>query len=174
LEKVDPIEIPILTLGQNPLPSTRRTIGGFLMEGPRPVRMQIEGEVFYIIGFSSGDFPTDSYTINYAWSRRPQGPYRPMLNSASSDLLDLGLGIKNEFGLSWVGRPVFYRNPEGQYEILFHGVLKSILRDNDYRRWPKKYQLWQFFRCIFKANLATRIRKGQPLLLIDTKLKFSR
>jgi hypothetical protein len=163
-------EIKILSVTDSsgtPFPSTGRTIGGYLVEGPRPIRMRIDGNDFFIIGFSSGDFPTDSYTINYAWSKLPLGPYRPMLVATAGggmDLLDLGRLIKMKHGLSWVGRPSFYRTPSGKYEMLFHGVFKNVLPDNDYTRWPVKYELWKFFRCLFKVELDVKTVRGEPIL----------
>lgn len=146
-------------------PSTKRTVGGFLAEGPRPMQVRINGKKFFIIGFSSGDFPTDTYTINYLWSRNLTGPYKPVLNADKTDLLDLGQGLKQRFNLSWVGRPSFYQTPDGSYEMLFHGVRKDILPDNDYGHWPKKYQLWEFFRSIFKVDINLKLdKKGEPVV----------
>jgi hypothetical protein len=157
----------ILRIPDPPFPSTRRTIGGVLIEGPRPARMNIQGKDFFIVGFSSGDFPTDFYTMNYAWASSLNGPWHYALDPVSKDLLDLGREIKAAYGLSWVGRPSFFRSPDGTYEVMFHGVSKAILPDNDYTVWPKKYALWQFFRSIFKARIeATLDPAGAPRLRI--------
>src|SRR5206468_214202 len=78
-------EVPILGLGPSPYPATVRhdpvsgKISGYLIEGPRPVRLSHGGKSVYVIGFSSGDFPTERYGINFAWSDRLTGPYRPSL-----------------------------------------------------------------------------------------------
>lgn len=156
-------ETKLIGVGTPPRPSTQRTVGGYLVEGPRPIQMDIQGQRFYIIAFSSGDFPTDSYTLNYAWSRNVTGPYQTVMNRDGTDFLDLGLEIKAKYNLSWVGRPSFFRTPSGNYEMLFHGVSKNILPDNDYTKWPKKYELWQFFRSLFKANLQVLLNAdGSP------------
>ena len=55
------------------VPTTHRTIGGDLVEGPRPIQLKIDGQNFYFVGFSANDFPTDRYTINYAWARNVRG-----------------------------------------------------------------------------------------------------
>lgn len=163
-------EIPILTLGNNPYPSTKRTIGGYLIEGPRPIQVKIKGESFYLVGFSSGDFPTDSYTINFMWSKSMLGPYKPMMNSKGTDLLDFGQQLKTKNGLSWVGRPSLYARPDGSYEMMFHGVLKTVLPDNDYSKWPTKYNLWEFFRCLFKTHVTLDLdANGEPTLRLDVR-----
>jgi hypothetical protein len=122
------------------------------------------------LGFSSGDYCTDSYTINYAWSQNITGPYTPFLNQDGKDLFDLGKKIKEKYQLSWVGRPAFYKTPEGEYEVLFHGVSKEILPNHDYSTWPSDknpYQLNHFFRSIYKAKLDTSLRSdGSPRLEI--------
>ena len=146
-------ERPVLSVGSHPFPSTARTIGGFLMEGPRPLEVQVQGRRFIVLGFSCGDFPTDSYTANYAWATDLRGPYHPALNTAGTDLMDLGQELKRRFRLSWLGRPSFFRAPDGHYEMLFHAVDKSILPNNDYTHWPSKIPLWAFFRSLYRARV---------------------
>jgi hypothetical protein len=161
-------EIPIFTIGDKPYPSNVRTIGGFLAEGPRPVQVTIQGKKFYLLGFSSGDFPTDKYSINFLWSKEPLGPYQPMLNQEGTDLKDFGKGIKEKYKLSWVGRPALYQAPNGKYEVLFHGVFKSAIPDNDYSKWPEKYQLQEFKRSIFKAPAKLGLDgEGRPVVEIS-------
>lgn len=148
---------PTLALGVTnpetgrPFPSTIRSVGGYLVEGPRPVRVEIQGRVFYIIGFSAGDFCTDGYTINYAWSRSIQGPYQPILNDTGTDFVDFGKRIRDAYGLSWMGRPVLYQLPGGSYEMMFHAVDKKIILNNDYTRWPTEHELSEFYRMLFRA-----------------------
>ena len=88
------------------------------------------------MAFSSGDFSTDGYTMNMAWSHDLLGPYKPFLNTSGDDLLDFGSELKKSYDLSWVGRPSLFTNPDGQVAMLFHGVRKSILPDNNYSKWP--------------------------------------
>lgn len=160
-------EIKILGIGSKPFPSTARTLGGYLVEGPRPTLVTIGGKKVYIIGFSSGDFPTDAYSINYMWSRDLFGPYLPALTADGRDLLDLGKDLKERYGLSWVGRPSLYRTPGG-YEMFFHGVMKNILPDNDYKHWPSRYQLWEFYRSLFKVRVKFSLGPdGAPVIDLD-------
>lgn len=153
-------------------PSFKRVGGGFLAEGPRPVEMTIQGKHFFIVPFSAGDFPTDFYTINYAWSTSLYGPYHPVMKADGSDLVDLGSDLKARFGLSWVGRPSIYRAPNGKFEMLFHGVRKSIVTDNDYTRWPG--ELWAFYRSIFKVNLDVSLNaNGEPVIVPNTDRRLA-
>jgi simple sugar transport system permease protein len=165
-------EVKILELGDHPYPGTERVgnsniveplrltgpsrerVGnGYLAEGPRPIQINLNGRKLFIVGFSSGDFPTDNYHLNFMWSDHLLGPYKPLLTEDQKDLKDFGLDIKLHYGLSWVGRPSLYQTPDGTYQMLFHGVVKHILPDNDYTHWPVAYQLWEFFRCLFKVDV---------------------
>jgi simple sugar transport system permease protein len=182
-------EVKIFDLGANPYPSTERVgnsaliersilsksvgpfrerIGnGYLVEGPRPFQIRLNGRRIFIVGFSSGDFPTNSYHLNFMWSSQLMGPYKPLLTEDKKDLKDFGEEIKRHYGLSWVGRPSLYQTPKGDYQMLFHGVVKSILPDNDYSHWPEAYQLWEFFRCLFKVDVQiTEGVSGDPVVQV--------
>lgn len=161
-------ETPIFRINDPAYPSLKRTVGGFLAEGPRPIEMKIKGQRFFIVAFSSGDFPTDSYHLNYAWSRDMMGPYTPALTKDGKDLLDLGKEIKAEYGLSWMGRPSFFRLPSGDYQVLFHAVRKDIRPDNDYTKWPP--DLLGFYRSLFKATVDVSLdANGAPVLTLNPK-----
>lgn len=168
-EIADPAsETPIFEINDPAYPSLERTVGGFLAEGPRPIEMKIRGKRFFIVAFSSGDFPTDSYHMNYAWSRNVMGPYTPALTKDGTDLVDLGEEIKAEYGLSWMGRPSIFRLPSGDFQILFHAVRKDIRPENDYSRWPTN--LLGFYRSLFKASLDVSLdAKGAPVLKLNPK-----
>jgi len=159
-------EIPIFQINTPAYPSLKRTVGGFLAEGPRPIEMSIGGQTFFIVTFSAGDFPTDFYTMNYAWSRSLMGPYTPALTEDGKDLLDLGKEIKAAYGLSWMGRPSIFKSPQGHYEMMFHAVMKSIRPDNDYTKWPS--DLLGFYRSLFKVSLDTSVSaKGEPVIRLN-------
>ncbi len=167
LKPVPGTETKIFDVGTNYV-SLRRTIGGQLAEGPRPLQVEINGEKFFLVGFSSGDFPSDQYTLNFLWSRNLMGPYHPILNSDRTDLLDYGIKIKNRYNLSWLGRPSLFKNPDGNYEILFHAVRKDVIPENDYSRWPAQYKLWDFHRSIFKANVSLNLNEQrEPIIILD-------
>jgi ribose/xylose/arabinose/galactoside ABC-type transport system permease subunit len=159
--------IKLFDVEKSNYPSIKRTIGGFLVEGPRPIEMTIEGQKFFVVAFSSGDFPTDYYTLNYMWSRSLYGPYEPATVNDGSDLLDLGKELKEHFGLSWMGRPSIFQTPSGEFEMMFHAVRKDIRPDNDYTKWPK--DLLGFYRCLFKATLDARLdEQGRPVLQLNS------
>ena len=167
LNPVPGTETKIFDVSSNYL-SLRRTIGGLLAEGPRPVQVLIKGEKFFLVGFSSGDFPSDQYTLNFLWSRSLMGPYQPILNSDRSDLLDFGIKIKNRYNLSWLGRPSLFKTPDGEFEILFHAVRKDVIPENDYSRWPTQYHLWDFHRSIFKAKVTLDLNpQKEPIIILD-------
>jgi hypothetical protein len=139
-----------------------------LAEGPRPIEMTIKGKRFFIVAFSSGDFPTDSYTLNYVWSENLLGPYKPALTDDGTDLRDLGKEIKQHYGLSWMGRPSIYKSPTGDYGILFHAVTKAIRPDNDYKVWP--LELLGYYRSLFRVTLEMSLNaKGEPVLSLNPK-----
>ena len=84
----------------------------------------------------------------------------------------MGKTVKGRYGLSWVGRPAIFRDRDsdshGGYSMLFHGVNKAILPDNDYAHWPVKYQLWQFFRSVYLAKLTVDLDgNGAPRIQLD-------
>jgi hypothetical protein len=159
--EVEATEHLILGLGEAPYPSTARTIGGHLVEGPRPVRVLVGDRTLYLMGFSSGDFPTDSYALNLAWSDRIQGPYRPLLAPHGRDLLDLGAPLKQAFDLSWgPGRPCLFACPNGEWWMLFHAVHKGDRPGTDYSRWPKR--LDGFRRHVYLAPVTIALEDGVP------------
>jgi hypothetical protein len=151
-------EIPILSLGNVPYPATQRhdalthEANGYLIEGPRPTRVNVAGKTIYLLGFSSGDFPTDNYGMNVAWSEEVTGPYLPLLTH-DGNLEDLGAGLRRHHALSWgPGRPAFFVSPDDRPWVLFHAVRKAILPDRDYAFWPLE-PLDHFYRMIFLAPL---------------------
>jgi hypothetical protein len=163
-------ERPILRVGDNPYPSMRRTIGGFLVEGPRPSKVSVGGKDFYFVGFSSGDFSTDRYFVNVAWSTKIDGEYKPVLNKQGSDLLDLGERAKEALDLSWgPARPHFFQDPKGKWWVVFHAVEKGILPDNDYTRWPGR-NLADFHRNIYLAPVEITLgADGNPRFNIQPR-----
>lgn len=158
-----PEEKSIVSIGDSPLPSMSRTIGGFLVEGPRPGQVTIDGKTHYFVGFSSGDFSTDRYFVNVAWSDRIDGQYKPQLTPNGKDLLDLGKEAKEKLGLSWgPARPHFFQDPKGKWWVLYHAVEKTVLPDNDYSKWPNK-DLAAFHRNIYLAPVEVSLgADGKP------------
>jgi hypothetical protein len=156
------IEIPTI-----PVPATHRTIGGDLIEGPRPIQIKLEGRTYFIVGFSSNDFTTDFYTINYAWSPSIFGPYTVARTPDRSDFLDLGAELKSRFNLSWAGRPSFYKAVDGHYHMLFHAVEKRNYPGHDFKHWPKDEKLKYFFRAIFDARIHFVMNHGAPEIKLD-------
>ena len=65
-------------------------MAGCLIEGPRVMKMRRNDRDIYVMGFSSGDFPTDDYGINLAFGFTPDGPYSAVLTEDGKDLRDFG------------------------------------------------------------------------------------
>lgn len=98
------------------------------------------------------------------------GPYTPFLTADQSDLMDFGSDLKKRYRLSWLGRPALFQTPTGEYEMLFHGVRIDILPNNDYAHWPSKYNLWDFFRCIFKSKVELSLdTAGNPVMMVKAE-----
>jgi hypothetical protein len=152
-----PDAVKVLSLGEKPFPSTLRVHhatgqhNGYLIEGGRPTKVNIQGEDFYMLSFSSGDFPTDRYSMNMAYSRTIEGPYTPLVNADGKDLTDFGLDLKQRLGLSWgPARAVIFADPTGGWWTMFHAVQKHLLPDRDYSNWPRE-PLRHFHRSLFLA-----------------------
>ncbi|HXE62003.1 MAG TPA: hypothetical protein VN519_00595 [Bryobacteraceae bacterium] len=97
-------------------PSTNRGVDQ-LSEGPRPIRIGNS----YVVGYSSGPWNSASYTMNFAASTNIDGPYRPQLTADGSDLEDVGLPLKERYGMTWgPGRPALFYDPDGGLWMLFH------------------------------------------------------
>lgn len=143
----------ILGAGNPAIRTAVRTAGDMLVEGPRPVRIAMQGEFFYLIGFSAGDFRSSTYGIHFAVSRCLLGPYHSYLTADKGDFLDLGSNIREHYGLSWgPGRPALFHDPAGEFWLLFHATEPSVLGD---------------FRNVYLAPVEIRLGSdGWPILTV--------
>ncbi|MGE0526342.1 MAG: hypothetical protein AB7P49_04705 [Bdellovibrionales bacterium] len=144
----------ILSIGEKPYPATLRQHGGALMEGARPFRLTLQAEEIYVISFSSGDFATDHYGLNLAWSRSVLGPYRPVLNERGDDLKNFGSEIKRRFNLGWgPSRAAFFAERTGQnseqWWVLFHAADARLWPEHDFSKWPEDWTNLNVFRTIY-------------------------
>lgn len=127
-------KIKILGVQDMPLETTRRVIGGFLLEGPRVARYLVQGKPVHVVYFSTGDYPTKNYTVMAAYSTQgPLGPYKAV--TENNRPLNLTKRIQDKIGLYGVGRafPFMYRN---QPWIIFHGA--RDIPGVDHNQWPKQ------------------------------------
>jgi|tagenome__1003787_1003787.scaffolds.fasta_scaffold20988121_3 hypothetical protein len=147
---------------KEPWPAVQRKDGGLLIEGPRVMKMRRNKQNFYVMGFSSGDFPTDHYGINLAFSFAPEGPYSPVLTEDGTDLRDFGADLRELYGLSWgPARPDFYRDRQGKMWVAFHGVEKKRYPGADFDNWPTN--LSDFHREIFLVPFEVQLNRfNQP------------
>ena len=142
----------------HPYPSAERSDGGLLIEGPRVMRVDEGANHIYLMGFSSGDFPTDHYGLNFAYSNDPDGPYKPILNGAGTDLKDFGTELKIEYGFSWgPGRPAFYQSQDQKLWLFFHAIEKSNYPGVDFTKWPANLE--KFERHVYFAPIEVKLAK---------------
>ena len=144
----------------------RRQSGDFLIEGPRPFSVTIDGEEVHLIGFSSGDFASDNYDVHFAWRKGdPIGEYEPLTNDGQ--LIGFAEELKQKHGLSWVGRADMVRDKAGRWWAVFHAVDKKILRDRDYS--GKGIQrLGDFQRNLYAVPVSFRRgADGAPLIRLE-------
>jgi len=110
-------------------------IGGYLVEGPRPVEVMVEGERYFVVGFSSSEYSSDSYRAHFAFSKNIEGPYQ-VIREVSGAYKDFGRTMK-EGGASWVGRPVLYQDIEtGKWAMMWHQVDRAKYPGHDFSRVP--------------------------------------
>ena len=160
-------EASILSLAGVVPPSARRSIGGELVEGPRPIQLKVGGRTLYVVGFSSGDYPTDGYTINFLWSRSLFGPYHAFMTDDGGDFFDFAGELKARYGLTWIGRPALFRAPNGELEMLFTAAVKAMAPEIDYDHWPKDSDAAKVFRALFKAKISlSATPDGSPSLSV--------
>jgi hypothetical protein len=115
----------------------RRSSGDYLVEGPRPFEVTIDGEPYSFVSFSSGDYSSDNYDINFAWRKGgTPGLHTPILDprSPTPRLKGFGQALKARYDLSWLGRAHVIRDARGTYWAVFHAVDKRVLADHDYTR----------------------------------------
>jgi hypothetical protein len=125
---VDPLRAPELGKREN---------GEYLVEGPRPFDVMIDGEPFSFVAFSSGDFNSDNYDMNFAWKKGLEvGEHRPMLDptSRTPKLAGFGQALKQKYELSWLGRAHVVEDARGDHWAVFHAVDKRVRPDIDYRK----------------------------------------
>ena len=146
---------------EHPWPAVQRNDGGLLIEGPRVMKMRRNNRDIYVMGFSSGDFPTDHYGINLAFGFTPDGPYSPVLTEDGKDLRDFGRELRQLYGLSWgPARPAFYRDRHGKLWLAFHALEKKDYPGADFDRWPANPD--EYHRAIFLVPFQVQLHRGQP------------
>jgi hypothetical protein len=126
--------IKVLGLPNSPWPASHRKGGGFLIEGPRVVR--IEGAKvhapFFLMGFSTGEFSDDSYKLHFAYSESVTGPFEPVLTDDGTDLEDFSQSLRERFELSrGPGRPVVFQDPHGNWWCVVHAIDATASDESD-------------------------------------------
>ncbi|HXH30878.1 MAG TPA: hypothetical protein VNJ01_08700 [Bacteriovoracaceae bacterium] len=133
-------EHKIIGISAKPYPAQIRHFGGSLVEGPRPFAISVAGKKVYVISFSSGDFATNHYSINLAWSKKLLGPYQLVLNSAGSDLEDFGYHLRKGNHFGWgPSRAAFFQYKD-QWYTLFQAVRTRLWPMQDFETWPSNWE----------------------------------
>lgn len=116
-------EVSVLKIPDSSWPSSKRSDGGLLIEGPRPFIMNgITG-----LSISAGDYNSDNYGIHILWQNE-KGKFEPILGQ-NGDLLDFGTEIRKAFPMTWgPARAVFFEH-DSQWWVLFHGIPIGSLHD---------------------------------------------
>jgi hypothetical protein len=122
--------VKILGVGDPPILG-RRQSGDYLIEGPRPFSVEIDGEEVHLVTFSGADYAGDGYDIHFAWRKGDAiGEYQPITREGR--LVGFAEKLKQKYALSWVGRADMVKDRTGKWWAVFHAVNKEILPDRDY------------------------------------------
>jgi hypothetical protein len=142
-------EIVLLSVDENnPWKTAKRGDGGLLLEGPRVVTIKVKDKIYYVMGFSAGDFPTEQYGIHFAVSENPLGPFHPILTDDKKDLKDFGAAIRKQKNLyGGPARPDLFMAHDGQWWVAFHAAVKRGGPNTNYKIWPES--LDDFHRNIY-------------------------
>ena len=164
------VKILGVDVGGKPTLGRRQNSEEYLVEGPRPFDVKIDGETYHFVSFSSGDFNSDRYDLNFAWRKGdPIGEYTPYMDGRSKTpkLRGFAAALKKRYQLSWVGRAQVIRDQRGDYWAVFHAVDKRIRPEVDYR--AQAGDLGRFQRNIYAVPLKfTKAPDGSPRIhLVD-------
>lgn len=148
------------------------TPSGFLIEGPNPILLNIDGKEYWTIFFSAGDFVAEygNYMMYREKSEGPIGPYRHVIDP-NSELINLTDEIVKKYDLTWAGRLNCFYDHQGLLWGLMHGIFKSDL-PNDWVKsgWPRSQQEFiGYARRVFLVPLNCYFLNNQPIVKVSEK-----
>jgi len=149
--------------------AVRRSIGGFLIEGPHVIEANVGGVPYYLMFFSSGDAFTDQYGSFYAYRPKAQGLTGPFTAAVdkSGELVNITATLTNEIDGTWgIGRPNPFADSQGNLWIAAHVILKGDIPDNETKSgWPPTYEeLVKRARRALLIPITLELRDGKPVV----------
>jgi hypothetical protein len=160
-------DLPAMT--EADIKAFRARFKGTAFEGVDPEKVR-----WQMVGGSTGDYPTDNYTLiagvrpvldGQAKSARI-GPLIPLTTGPGpkKDFVDFGLEVKKKYGISWgPARPDLFKDTDGKWWVMFHGVDESVVPTNlTPRVWPSDTDINQFHRNIYVAPVEWKLVDGIP------------
>lgn len=159
---------------QNGVPykaAARGRTRGYLVEGPNPILVNVEGKAFWMISFSAGDYFKDNYGTNVMFrpaSEGPIGPYKPLLTK-DGDLMDVARAMSKENGLTWgFARTNFFYDQNFELWATGHAIPKSMIPDDYVRSGkPKKKVFEDYARRTAIAPFRAKLVNGEPVIEAD-------
>lgn len=127
-----------------PFQAAKRSIGGFLIEGPHLTTAKVGGKEFYLLFFSAGDAFTDKYGNHVAYREKARGLYGPFtpVTKADGELVDVTGDLTQKIDGTWgIGRLNPFWDERGQLWGAAHVILKSEIPEGEVKSgWPPTYE----------------------------------
>jgi hypothetical protein len=149
--------------------AARRSIGGFLIEGPHLIEANVGGVEYYIMFFSAGDAFTDQYGSYYAYrlkSKGLDGPFTAAVDN-EGELINITKSLSNKIDATWgIGRPNPFKDEQGNLWIAAHVILKQDIPDDETKSgWPPTYEeLVKRARRSLLIPITMGLHDGKPLV----------
>jgi hypothetical protein len=163
------LKVTRFDLPERPFKAARRSIGGFLIEGPHLIETNVGGLEYYLMFFSAGDAFTDQYGSYYAYRPKSEGFNGPFTAAVDSDgeLINITQSLSSKIDATWgIGHPNPFKDEQGNIWIACHAILKQDIPDNETKSgWPPTYEeLIKRARRSLLIPLALELRDGRPLV----------
>ena len=152
-----------------PFEAARRSIGGFLIEGPHLIEANVGGVEYYMMFFSAGDAFTDQYGSHYAYRLKSEGLNGPFTAGVDSrgELINITKSLSSKIDATWgIGRPNPFRDEQNNLWIAAHVILKQDIPDNEVKSgWPPTYEeLVKRARRPLLMPITIELRDGRPFV----------
>lgn len=150
-----------------PYRAAERSIGGYLIEGPHLIEVNLNGTDYYLMFFSTGDAFTDQYGSFYAYRLKSQGLEGPFTAAVDEkgQLINFTASLTKKIDGTWgIGRPNPFRDERGRYWVAAHVILKQEIPDNEVKSgWPPTFEeLLKRARRSMIIPINIDLRDGKP------------